>query len=134
MNIEQVLLIQGCVRGSLTSEMNFPQIVGRLASAGIERYHADYSRQENTYYLACGASLVVTVPHEPHTTGAEFSTSDVQAAIGQSQREEHTYVDFVRKTMIAGCVGYIVQITGRKVIYMGRKGEMHIEHFPNVTA
>jgi hypothetical protein len=36
----------------------------------------------------------------------------------------------VKQTIAAGCVGYFVQITGRQVIYFGRKGEMHIERFP----
>jgi hypothetical protein len=33
-----------------------------------------------------------------------------------------------------GCAGVIVYwafLTGRKVIYIGRKGELHIEEFPN---
>ncbi len=32
--------------------------------------------------------------------------------------------------MAAGCVGYFVQITGRRVIYFGRSGESHVEQFP----
>jgi len=36
--------------------------------------------------------------------------------------------------MAAGCVGYFVQIMGRCVIYFGRKGESHVEHFPPAPA
>jgi uncharacterized protein YbcV (DUF1398 family) len=50
--------------------------------------------------------------------------------VRQSQRNEHTYLDFIRKTMAAGCVGYFVQITGRRAIYFGRNGESHVELFP----
>jgi uncharacterized protein YbcV (DUF1398 family) len=118
--------------------MAFPEIVGRLAHIGVERYHADYSRQEITYYLADGDSLVVASPHPSHATAAEFSPSAVETAVQQSQRNEHTYLDFIRKTMAAGCVGYFVQITGRRVIYFGRDGASHVEHFPpapvNATA
>jgi uncharacterized protein YbcV (DUF1398 family) len=110
--------------------MTFPQVVGRLAAIGVERYHADYSRQEITYYLPDGDSRVVAAPHEAHATAIEFSPAAVEAAVRQSQREEHTYTDFVRKTMAAGCVGYFVQISGRRVIYFGRNGESHVEHFP----
>ena len=53
---EQTQVIQGCARGALTGEIAFPEIVGRLARIGMERYHADYSRQEITYYLANGDS------------------------------------------------------------------------------
>lgn len=61
---------------------------------------------------------------------AEFSASAVQAAVRQSQRNEHPYADFIRKTMAAGCVGYFVQITGRRALYFGRNGETHVELFP----
>jgi uncharacterized protein YbcV (DUF1398 family) len=130
MNSEQTTAMQGCAKGALSGELTFPEIVGRLASIGVERYHADYSRQEITYYLPDGASLVVAAPHASHATATEFSSSAVAAAVRQSQRNEHTYADFIRKTMAAGCVGYFVQITGRRVIYFGRNGESHVEHLP----
>ncbi|HEY3789534.1 MAG TPA: DUF1398 family protein [Urbifossiella sp.] len=134
MNAEQIQAIQGCARGALTGELAFPEIVGRLSQLGVERYHAEYSRQEITYYLPDGDSLVVATPHQSHTTSAEFSTLAVEAAVRQSQRNEHTYLDFIRKTMAAGCVGYFVQITGRRVIYFGRNGDSHVEHFPPAPA
>ena len=134
MNSEQTQVIQGCAQGALTGEIAFPEIVGRLAQIGVERYHADYSRQEITYYLPDGDSLVVATPHPSHTTAAEFSASAVEVAVRQSQRSEHTYPDFIRKTRAAGCVGYFVQITGRRVIYFGRSGASHVEHFPSAPA
>jgi uncharacterized protein YbcV (DUF1398 family) len=85
-----------------------------------------------TYYLANGDSLVVATPHRSHATAKEFSASAVEAAVRQSQRNEHTYPDFIRKTMAADSVGYYVQITGRCVIYFRRNGESHVEHFPPV--
>jgi uncharacterized protein YbcV (DUF1398 family) len=130
MNAEQVAVLEGCAKGALSGELTFPDIVGRLSEIGVERYHADYSRREITYYMPDGNSLVVAVPHADHTTGLEFSPSAVEEAVRQSQRNEHTYLDFIRKTMNAGCVGYFVQITGRRAIYLGRNGESHVEHFP----
>ena len=114
----------------MSGELAFPEIVGRLTQIGVERYHADYTRQEITYYLSDGDSLVVAAPHPSYTTATEFSSTAVEAAVRQSQRNEHTYVDFIRKSMAAGCVGYFVQITGRRVIYFGRNGESLVEHFP----
>jgi uncharacterized protein YbcV (DUF1398 family) len=110
--------------------MTFPQIVARLAEVGVERYHADYSRHEKTFYFASGESLVVTIPWGDFPTAAEFTASSVEASVRQSQRGEHTYTDFIRKTMAAGCVGYFVQITGRRALYFGRNGEVHAEEFP----
>jgi uncharacterized protein YbcV (DUF1398 family) len=133
-NAEQAKVMEQCAEGALSGTLTFPEIVGRLAAIGLERYHADYSRQEITYYLPNGDSLVVPAPHPAHETANEFSTSAVAAAVRQSQRDEHTYLDFIRKTMAAGCVGYFVQITGRCVIYFGRKGESHVEHVPPAPA
>ena len=130
MNAEKTRVIDECVRGSLTGELNFPQIVGRLAAIGVERYHADYTRHEITYYMADGDSYVASTPHHPHATAIEFSAVAVETAVRQSQRGEHSYADFVRKTMEAGCVGYFVQITGKRAIYFGRNGDSHVERFP----
>ncbi|MFO1043965.1 MAG: DUF1398 family protein [Planctomycetaceae bacterium] len=134
MNAEQTQVIQRCANGALNGEITFPEIVSRLAQIGVERYHADYSRCEITYYMADGDSLVVATPHPPHATATEFSALAVEAAVRQSQKNEHTYLDFIRKTMAAGCVGYFVQISGRRVVYFGRSGECHVEHFPSSPA
>lgn len=123
-------VMQACAAGALNGTLTFPQIVGQLAALGVERYHADYSRQEITYYLTDGDSLVVELPHPRLPTAEAFSAHEVAAAVGRSQRGEHTYPDFVRQTMAAGCVGYFVLIAGRQVQYFGRRGETHVEHFP----
>lgn len=131
MNAEQLQVIEICAQGSLTGKLSFPEIVGKLMEIGVERYHADYSRQEITYYLPSGDSAVVSIPHPPHATASDFSATAVETAVRQSQRNEHTYLDFIHKTMAAGCVGYFVQISGRRVLYFGRNGECHTELFPN---
>lgn len=131
MDQNQAFVVFDIVRGSLIGEMTFPDVVGRLMEVGVERYHADYSRQEKTFYWVNGESLVVTVPYAQFATGGTFSVTKVQEAVRQSQRNEHTYLDFVEKTMAAGCVGYFVQITGRRAIYFGRNGESHVELFPS---
>lgn len=134
MNAAQSKVMDECAQGALSGALTFPEIVGCLAAIGVERYHADYSRREITYYLPDGASHVASTQHSPAETGdetaSEFSATAVASAVRQSQQNEHTYLDFIRKTMSAGCVGYFVQITGRRVLYFGRNGEIHIEHFP----
>ncbi len=131
MNTDQAMVILETVRGTHTGSMTFPDIVSRLRDIGVERYHADYSRQEKTFYFADGSSLVVTIPWGSFPMAREFSVNDVEVAVRQSQRSEHTYADFLRKTMAAGCVGYFVQISGRRAIYFGRNGETHVEMFPS---
>ncbi len=130
MNSEQSQIIQECALGALHGALTFPEIVGQLANIGIERYHADYTRQEITYYTSGNESFVVSTPHPAHPIAVAFSGAGVESAVRQSQRNELSYLDFIRKTMTAGCVGYFVQITGRRVIYFGRDGDSHTEHFP----
>ncbi|MGC4007047.1 MAG: DUF1398 family protein [Pirellulales bacterium] len=130
MHADTTRLLDQCVADSHSGVAAFSEIVGRLIALGVERYHVDYSRGETTFYLPDGDSHVVPSPHEPQPTRSAFDAAAVQAAVQQSQRNEHGYPDFVRKTMAAGCVGYFVQITGRRAIYFGRDGEIHVELFP----
>ena len=133
MDAEIARVLLDCARGSQTGELTFPQVVAQLTEVGVEWYHADYARQEITFYLTDGESLVVPSPHVAHATADEFSAAAVEAAVRQSQRGEHSYEDFVHKTMAVGCVGYFVQITGRQAIYFGRRGECHVERFPTAN-
>jgi uncharacterized protein YbcV (DUF1398 family) len=134
MNQERILGVYAAVRASATGEIPFPQIIARLAELGVQRYHADYARLEKTFYFADGQSMVTNIPLGEQPIGEEFSAAAVESAVRQSQRNEHTYADFVRKTMAAGCVGYFVHITGRHALYFGRKGEMHREPFPTAPS
>jgi len=124
-------ILQECVAGSFAGTLTFPDVLAKLAAAGVERYHADYTRGEITYYWPDGRSEVVAAPHEAHPTGDRFDAVAVAEAVRASQQGTHTYRDFIRKTTAAGCVGYFVQLTGRQVQYFGRRGEAHVEKFPN---
>ena len=65
MNTQQTQVLQECAQGAWTGKFTFPEIIGKLAEIGVERYHADYSRQEITYYLPDGDSLVGGHGHPP---------------------------------------------------------------------
>lgn len=138
MNTHQETVIYDCAARSAAGTISFGEVVGRLMEIGVERYHADYCRRENTFYLPDGSSLVVAIGHgdqvdpnnAPPPIGVLFSARDVEAAIRRAQRGEIMYPEFVRLTTAAGCVGYFVQISGRCVQYFGRNGELHVEPFP----
>ena len=130
MQAEKAAVMRDCAAASLEGRITFPEVVRRLAAIGVERYHADYCRQEITYYLNDGDSLVVPISHRPQPIATEFSASSVEAAIRQSQRGELRYPEFLQRTMAAGCVGYFVQIAGRQALYFGRAGDVHREPFP----
>ena len=130
MNIDQIKIARECATLSAAGAINFGEVIGRLKSAGIERYHADYSRMETTYYTPAGGSCVVPMVHEPTPITEAFSAAQVETAVRQSQRGEMKYQQFTHQALIAGCVGYFVQITGQCVQYFGRNGDIHTEWFP----
>jgi len=129
-NPEQKSVVKDCASLSANGQIHFGEVVGRLTKVGIERYHADYTRSENTYYTADGSSCIVPMAHEPMPIAQEFSASAVEAAVRQAQRGEIMYPEFTRQAVAAGCVGYFVQLTGKCVQYFGRDGQTHTEWFP----
>jgi uncharacterized protein YbcV (DUF1398 family) len=130
MNNEQVNAVKECAALSATGQIHFGEVISRLMNAGIERYHADYSRGEITYYTPEGGSCIEPLEHEPMRIAHDFSASAVEAAVRQAQRGEIMYPQFTRQALAAGCVGYFVQITGKCVHYFGRNGQIHTEWFP----
>lgn len=134
MNIQQAGAVRDCAALSASGRIHFGEVVQRLTAAGIERYHADYTRMETTYYTAQGDSCVVPLAHESARIGEAFSKELIEAAVRKAQRGEIMYPEFTRLALEAGCVGYFVQITGQRVQYLGRKGEIHTEWFPGAQA
>lgn len=127
---EQIAAATECASLSAAGKIHFGEVVARLARSGIERYHADYSRQETTFYASDAGSCVVPMPHEPTPIAKDFSPSQVESAVRQAQKGEIAYPQFTRLALGAGCVGYFVQIAGRRVQYFGRNGDIHTEWFP----
>jgi uncharacterized protein YbcV (DUF1398 family) len=131
MNQEEIAVIRECASLSIGGKISFGEVVGRLMKIGLERYHADYTRHECTYYMPDGGSLVLAVEHPSLPIAETFSAKGVEGAVRQAQRGGIVYPEFLKQTLAAGCVGYFVQITGRQVIYFGRNGEEHVERFPS---
>jgi uncharacterized protein YbcV (DUF1398 family) len=130
MTPDQIATMRQVVQDSLAARITFPEVVRRLHGAGVERYHADLSRGENTYYLPDGRSHVEPLGDRDGATAGPFSAESVASAIKQVQCGQMTYPSFVREIKAAGCVGYSVHITGRRVHYFGRDGDLHTEPFP----
>jgi uncharacterized protein YbcV (DUF1398 family) len=126
-------VVRECSRLSESGKVHFGQIVARLVAAGVESYHADYRRGEKTYYLPDGSSHIVPMTIERGEVGGAFDKEAVIAAIRGAQVDAVRYPEFVTRTVAAGCVGYMVWIAGRQASYFGRRGELHIEHFPGAS-
>jgi uncharacterized protein YbcV (DUF1398 family) len=134
MTADQKKVMKDCVALSLQGKATFGEVVGRLGAIGVERYHTDYSRRENTYYMPDGETFVVAMDHPPVPIADTFSADAIQTAIRDVQRGRIVYPDFVRKTAAAGCVGYFAELAGRRVVYFGRNGDVHVEPFPPASA
>jgi len=127
-NIEAV--IAECTEASDAERITFPEVVMKLMQAGVERYHADLVRSERTHYMP-GGETDVRSGHAVKTVPAkEFSAAGVDAAVRAIQARAIQYREFCERIVQAGCVGYMVSLAGRRAVYYGRTGEMHVEMFP----
>lgn len=126
---DRVAVMKECKELSLKGT-TFPEIVRRLSEAGVERYHVDLTRDEVTYYLPCGESHGFPADGPQGTIAERFDADAVRETVKAIQRGEFQYPEFLRRIMAAGCVGYFTQISGRRVQYVGRTGDMYVEPFP----
>jgi uncharacterized protein YbcV (DUF1398 family) len=111
-------------------KMTFPQVVKGLLEAGVESYLVDFATKQKTHYLRDGTTHTVPMILEPGPIAAEFDGTGLVAAIRGAQADTVRYPEFVKRSTTAGVIGYWAFLTGKRVIYFGRKGEQHIEEFP----
>lgn len=132
MNEQQAATAKATLAAAYDATMDFPAIVGALIDAGFEGYAVDYRRKACAYYLPDGDSIELPLPLDDAPVAAEFLGETVKAAIREAQTGAagYTYKGFCRKVKAAGCAGYIVSFSGRRVVYFGRTAETHVEYFP----
>lgn len=111
---------------------SFPEIVGKLIAAGFEGYLVDYRRKSQTNYLPDGDSVTMDMHPSTGTVAAALNAAEVERLVrwAQANPADYSYVAFCEKVKAAGCAGYLVSFTGRRVVYFGRTAETHVEHFP----
>jgi uncharacterized protein YbcV (DUF1398 family) len=126
--------IEECALQSDASKLSFAAAIARLTERGVERYHADYSRRDRTYYMPDGETLVVPVDQPLERIAENFAPEEIEAALSRIRRGEIIYPEFAKLTQAAGVVGYFAHVTGRQVVYLGRKGEQHVVRMPAVPA
>ena len=131
MNDNTRALIHEAARGSSESRLHFGQVIGLLVQAGVESYAVDYRAQRSTYYLPDGEALDLATAMPDVAIAQDFDAAALQAAIRGAQQGVVMYPQFKQLSRRAGCVGYTVWIAGRHVSYFGRKGETHMERFPD---
>jgi uncharacterized protein YbcV (DUF1398 family) len=119
---------------SQAGKLIFPEVVRRLLSAGVESYFADAAKGEETFYMPDGQTHVEKMALPPMKIADEFSSSGIISAIRAAQMDTIRYPEFMKRAAAAGVIGYWAFLTGKKVIYFGRKGEVHVEEFPRAKA
>ena len=132
MNEHQKQIITQCKQGAENNTMDFPEIVMTLIQAGFDRYIVDFCTSTATYYLPNGDCVTLDFQRIetsiPETVDVDAIKKAIYAA--QTKAENYSYKWFCESVMNAGCTHYLVSFVGKRVVYFGRTGDVHVEHFP----
>jgi uncharacterized protein YbcV (DUF1398 family) len=125
-------LARTTLEGSESGAITFPQSVQMLTEAGFDAYAVDFRRSTRTYYMPGGESVELETERTPTPVAERFDTAVIKEAIREAQAlvPGYTYKGFCAKVAAAGCAGYLVSFTGKRVLYYGRSGETHTEYVP----
>jgi uncharacterized protein YbcV (DUF1398 family) len=136
MKAEQIAVARDCHEGAETDRMTFPQSVAKLMQAGFDGYLVDLRRGARTFYVPDSESLDLSTAKMTQDVASRFDAESIRAAIREAQAlaPGYTYQGFCAKVAAAGCAGYLVSISGRRVLYFGRTGETHVEYFPGAQS
>lgn len=131
MNENTRAVTEATFEASNQGQIHFGEVIGRLMSVQVESYHVDYRSGRATYYLPDGTTLDFGFERPQEAIAQGFDVDGVRAAIRGAQQGRVMYPEFKLLSQRAGCVGYTVWIAGRHVAYAGRRGETHVERFPD---
>lgn len=124
--------LRATFEASNQGRLHFGQVIGQLVDAGVESYHVDYRSGRTTCYLPDGRTADFSFERpQQHGIADAFDGDAVRAAILGAQQGRVMYPEFKTLSQRAGCVAYTVWIAGRHVVYLGRRGETHVERFPD---
>lgn len=123
-------VIKDTTTQSMAGRMSFPEVVQTLAKEGVESYQVDLVQNLKSFYLPSGEVITERFSFAGPAIAEEFSQEKVVEAIRSIQAKKIDYLDFLNLIMSAGCNIYTVYINGKKAIYFGRKGDLHMEEFP----
>lgn len=123
--------IQHTFEASNQGNIHFGQVIGQLMDAGVESYHVDYRTGRTTYYQPDGSTADFTFERPQDGIDDAFDGAALRSAILGAQQGRVMYPEFKQLSQRAGCVAYTVWIAGRHVVYHGRRGETHVERFPD---
>lgn len=128
MNADKIISLASA---TLNGTMPFPEIVGNLISEGVEYYHVDFVAFTFTFYSDSGATVIAPIQFEElPSISKDFDATALKAVILDSQQHGQKFRVFCERAMRAGVCGYFAFLRGKRVVYIGRQGNQHIEWFP----
>lgn len=125
-----VSAIQATLRRSNQGEIAFPEVINQLQAEGVESYQVDLRRDEVRCYWPDGRSQTMPLELVHPPVALAFDAGAVAAAVRAAQQGKVNYPGFVSLAVAAGTTGYVAYLAGKKVVYTGRLGDSHTEHFP----
>lgn len=123
--------LQSTFEASNEGRLHFAELIGRLAGVHVQSYQVDFRTGRTTYFMPDDETLNLISARSTVAVADAFDGSAVRTAILGAQQGRVLYPEFKRLTQAAGCIGYTVWIAGRHVTYYGRRGETHVERFPD---
>ncbi|KIW29447.1 uncharacterized protein PV07_05261 [Cladophialophora immunda] len=126
------------------SGLTFPETVASLLKLGVTRYHVDYVARTTTTYTPRSTPTSaddnaptttietehVAIPAPAVTPGTAWDQAGLARAIRRVQARETVYAEFARECVDAGVAGYLAFLAGKRVLYYGLDGDVHVEWFP----
>lgn len=124
-------IIHRMALASLSGTLPFPEIVGHLIAEGVEYYRVDYVTRQFAFYghdgeVVMAPLLIENLPPIAPTLNADA----LRVAIVDSQRHGQKFPRFSARAMEAGVQAYYAFLRGKRVAYLGRNGDHHVEWFP----
>lgn len=110
--------------------ITFPEVVKHFLDVNVESYFVDLRARQDILYLNNGATLAEPLDLDYGPIAQQFSKPAIVAALRAAQRDEIRYPEFMRRAAAAGVVAYWAMLTGKRVLYFGRQGDIHVEWFP----
>ena len=132
MDAARIAIAQDCLNAAHDRRLDFPAIVATLIGAGFEGYSVDYRSGTSTYFLADGGHVTLANHPSPSPIAPRFDPVGIAAQVrwAQANPADYAYAAFCTNVKAAGCAGYLVSFPGRRILYVGRTAETHVEHFP----
>lgn len=132
MDADRTMIAQQCIDAAHDGSLSFPEIIGTLMNAGFEGYAVDYRRDCQSFHLPDRDPIDLAMPRSAGAIAPAFDARQIAELVRWAQRNDadYSYAAFCEKAKAAGCAGYLVSFTGRRVVYYGRTAETHVELFP----